>query len=107
SRCGPHLFSRCALRSGFGRPVCVRHDLAHSGCGRCAAVTASARKLQSTLENGMDLWKLFTQGWPVITAAPFIVLGLMAAAAGTAWRTRGSLDKGTISGLTAQVGALK
>ena len=54
----------------------------------------------------MDLWKLLNQGWPVITAAPFIVLGLMAAAAGVAWWFRGSLDKATISGLTAQVGAL-
>jgi hypothetical protein len=55
----------------------------------------------------MDLWKLLTQGWPVITAAPFIVLGLMAAAAGIAWWMRRSLDRGTINGLTAQVGALK
>src|SRR6185503_11985940 len=51
-------------------------------------------------------WKLLTQGWPVITAAPFIVLGLMVAAAGVAWWFRGSLDRGTIGGLTAQVGAL-
>jgi hypothetical protein len=60
-----------------------------------------------TVESCMDLWKLLTQGWPVITAAPFIVLGLMAAAAGVTWWFRGSLDKATISGLVAQVGALK
>lgn len=50
----------------------------------------------------MDLLKILTDGWPVITGAPIPVMMIVAVFAVAAWWLRGKIHQGKIEGMEAE-----